>query len=211
MIVAWLIKNLNNPFTFAPSMFLLGHVGITVGIIYLLASKLSKAEKTDTPRKSVLGDIDFRIVIIAAMLPDIIDKVVGMMLLKEEVSNGRIFTHTFLLVGIISIFISSFIRLNQGNFKRAIYYVTPIWIHLLLDKMWEDPHTLFWPLFGTGFPRIDIEFSDYFTLLISTPYIMVGEIAGGIILITLIIHFRLFIKTRFLGFLSNGRLESKLE
>ena len=187
-------------------MFLIGHIGISIGIIYLLAWVISFRLNKDNPSKLSLWDIDFRIVIIAAILPDIIDKVIGMIILKDEISNGRLFTHSIVIVGIFSAILLTMTKIKIIRGLQILFYIIPVWLHILLDRMWEDPHTLFWPIFGTSFPKLDVEFSDYFTILLSEPYILVSEIIGGLIIITLFMKHKLFIKTNFLSFLKEGRL-----
>ncbi len=188
-------------------MFLLGHIGITVGIVYLLASLFSSRKKTDSPHTLLTEDIDFRIVMVAAMLPDIVDKTVGMIIFKEEISNGRLFTHSIVVIGIISICLFIMARKRFGPSFKPLFYVSPLWIHLILDRMWEDPHTLYWPLFGTSFPRLDIEIGDFLTILLTNPYVYLTEILGALILTTLLIRHRLFIKIRLFSFLKHGKLK----
>lgn len=188
-------------------MFLLGHIGITLAIISLLIFLITKYRSKTAKQTILLKDIDFRIVIIAAIFPDIIDKIVGMIIFKEEIGSGRIFTHSMLLIGAISIFSIILYRLNFGHFLRILFYILPLWIHLLLDRMWETPKVLFWPIFGISFPRVDVEFSDFFTILVSNPYILSGEILGSLIIFTIIIRCRLYEKERFFNFLENGELK----
>ncbi len=188
-------------------MFLLGHMGITVGIVYLLAWLISTRIIKGKPDTSLPMEIDFRIVIIAAILPDIIDKIVGLIILKEEISNGRLFTHSIVITGIFSICLLVFAKIKSGHIIKSLFYTSPLYFHLLLDRMWEEPPTLFWPLLGTSFPRLDIEISDYFTLLLSNPYIFVGEILGVLIILTLLIRYRLFIREQFFNFLKDGKLK----
>lgn len=188
-------------------MFPLGHIGITVGVVYVLASLFSSRQGRDNQNVSLVGDIDFRIVIIASMVPDIIDKIVGMVILKEQISNGRIFTHSIVIIGIISICLFLIDRKRFGPSLKPLFYISPLWIHLFLDSMWEDPYTLFWPLFGTSFPRLDMEIGDFFTILLTEPYVYLTEILGTLIITILFIRHRLFIKTRFLSFLKDGKLK----
>lgn len=188
-------------------MFILGHIGITIGIIYLLAYYIHSRYKKENPSASFAENIDFRVIIIAAMLPDIVDKIVGMIIFKEEISNGRLFTHSIVITGIFSILLLVFIKINSGHILKSLFYISPVYIHLLLDRMWEDPPTLLWPLLGTSFPRIDIEISDYFTILLSDPYILVSEFLGILIILTLLVRYRLFIRERFFNFLKNGKLK----
>lgn len=188
-------------------MFLLGHIGISLGIVYSLAS-LSPLRKKGNSGTSFTGNIDFRLVIIAAILPDIIDKIVGMIILKDEISNGRLFMHSMVIIGIFTICLIILSRIKFDRVLKTLFYISPIWIHLLLDRMWEDPHTLFWPIFGTSFPRLDVEFTDYFTMLFSDLYIFVGEILGILVIITLFIRHRLFIGNSLYCFLKDGKLRT---
>ncbi|MEE9152339.1 MAG: metal-dependent hydrolase [Thermoplasmata archaeon] len=188
-------------------MFLFGHIGMTIGIVYLLVWMIHNKIGNDGANQISVSNIDFRMVAIAAMVPDIIDKVVGMIILKEEISNGRLFTHSSVIIGIISICLFVVARVKLSHRLKILYCVSPLWIHLLLDRMWEEPHTFFWPIFGTSFPRLDIEFSDYFSILLSNPYVFVGELLGILIIVTLFIRHRLFIGLRFYDFLKDGKLK----
>jgi membrane-bound metal-dependent hydrolase YbcI (DUF457 family) len=186
-------------------MFLLGHIGITVGIVYMLAWTVSKHGNNEK-NTLFLGNIDFRFVIIASMLPDIIDKVVGLIILKEEISNGRIFTHSILVVGTITFYMIAVYKVRSGHILKSLFYTVSVWVHLLLDRMWEEPSTLLWPLFGTTFPRVDIDISDYLTILFSEPYILSGEVLGGLIIVALMAKHRLCKKTNLYDFLKHGRI-----
>jgi len=188
-------------------MFLFGHIGITIGIIYLLAWLISTRLKKGKPGTSLPRVIDFRIVIIASMLPDIVDKIVGMIIFKDEISNGRLFTHSIVITGIFSILLLVFVKIKFGHILKTLFYISPVYIHLLLDRMWEEPATLLWPLLGTSFPRLDIEISDYFTILLSDPYIFVTEVLGIMIILTLLVKYRLFIREQFFNFLRDGKLK----
>jgi hypothetical protein len=187
-------------------MFLFGHVGFSVGIVYLLVWMVTLYSRGEKPALS-LENIDFRFVVMASMLPDIIDKVVGLIILKNEISNGRIFTHSLLVVGTISLYITAGTKMKSGRMLKSLYYTAPVWMHLILDRMWEEPGTLLWPLFGTHFPRIDIEISDYFAILFSEPYILFGEIVGGLIIIVLIARHKLYQYTNVHFLLKHGTIK----
>lgn len=64
-------------------MLLFGHIGITLGIAWFAESKLKVK-------------MDYKLIIIGSLLPDIIDKPAGMILLPLE--NGRVFGHTLLFI-----------------------------------------------------------------------------------------------------------------
>jgi membrane-bound metal-dependent hydrolase YbcI (DUF457 family) len=190
-------------------MFPLGHIGISVGIVYLMAVYLLSPKNEDNLNSPFAWDIDFRIVIIAAMLPDIIDKLVGMLFFKEEFSNGRIFTHSILIVGLFSILLFIFGKAKLQSHLKTFGYALAIWLHLVLDSMWKEPNTLFWPFLGTDFPRVDVEFSDYFTILFTEPAAFLGEIIGGLIIVALIFRHKLYTKSNILDFFRNGKLNNE--
>lgn len=189
-------------------MFPLGHIGITAGIIYIMLLIFDSRNKINNPHTPSFKDIDFRLVVILAFLPDIIDKIVGMIILKDEIANGRIFTHSALTIGMLSICIFAVARIKFNRGLWAVFYVIPLWIHLFLDIMWKEPRTLFWPLLGLDFPRYEVEFSDYFTTLLSDPFTIFGEILGGLIIIILIIRHRIYIKMHLVNFLKDGKLRN---
>ena len=83
-------------------MLVLAHTGITLAS-GVLTSKvihkechLNKASWLALPR----GGIDYRVLLVGSLLPDIIDKPVGQVLFHDTFSNGRIFCHTHPLCGV---------------------------------------------------------------------------------------------------------------
>jgi hypothetical protein len=188
-------------------MFLLGHIGITLGIIYLLAFFIYSNKKDARSKAKGKLPLDFRIIIFAAILPDIVDKVVGMMILKEEISNGRLFTHSIIITGIIGICVLNLAQIKIPRIKTLIY-ILPVYIHLILDRLWENPSTFLWPLLGFGYERLDIEFGDYFTILVSNPYVFIGEIIGAAILVIIFFRVQLYKRDNLKEAIQTGSLGS---
>ncbi len=117
-----------------------------------------------------------------ALLPDIIDKPVGSLLFRDIFSNGRIFAHTLvfsLALGLLGLY-----RYRRGKGTGVLVLAFGSLMHLLLDSMWNTPQTLFWPLLGWDFPRVDL--SNWLERLLYAlrynPFTFVPEIAGGLIL-----------------------------
>lgn len=187
-------------------MFVLGHVGISLGVVYLLARYYTVYVEKDSPKLSLITCIDFRLVAISAMFPDIVDKIIGMWIFGEEIANGRIFTHSLIIISILSISLLNLVKIKFTRLSLPLLYLFPAFIHLLLDGLWEEPGTLFWPLLGTGFPRVGVEFGDYFEILISNPVAYIGEIIGSFIMIVMFIRFRLYKKKHLVHFLKKGQL-----
>ena len=79
-------------------------------------------------------------------------------------------------------------------------------MHLLLDQMWLVPETLFWPLFGTNFPKEDIAhwITSILDGLIKNPAVFIPEIIGAIILVWFAII--LLHKKKALAFIIRGQV-----
>lgn len=190
-------------------MFVLGHVGISLGIILILAWYHSKYILKEDSEASLMSRIDFRIIAISAMLPDIVDKTIGMLILGEEVANGRIFTHSLITMTILTIGLLNLSRIRYSRLLIPALHIFPAFLHLILDLSWEEPGTLLWPLLGTGFPKVGVEFGDYFDILLSDPVVWMGEIIGSLIIVILFIKFKLYSKENLAIFLKKGRLKVK--
>jgi hypothetical protein len=92
---------------------------------------------------------DRRMVIMAgigSILPDLIDKPLGHIILAGTVDYGRIYAHTglFLLALIV---VGLAYRKWKGSWLLAVLALGMM-SHLLLDSMWELPVTLFYPALG---------------------------------------------------------------
>lgn len=106
-------------------MLLFGHIGITLGIAWLIESKLKVR-------------MNYGLIILGSLLPDIIDKPLGMLLLP--LNSGRIFGHTLLFI---------FVLLLIGlKYRKFLFLSFASFLHLIEDEMWNVPETLFWPLLG---------------------------------------------------------------
>ena len=94
--------------------------------------------------------VDYRIVFLAALLPDAIDKPIGRIFFRTRFGSGRLWAHT-LLVNLALFCVVFFLR---GRIKRQ-FVLVPIssLLHLAEDAVWSTPKVFWWPLFGTAFPR----------------------------------------------------------
>jgi hypothetical protein len=185
-------------------MFLFGHIGIALGIMYLLVRFFSSYQK---PRgRPFIEQLDFRVILIGSMIPDIVDKLLGMVIFKEEIANGRILTHSVIILGILSISIVNLAQIKV-KFSHLKFYILPPFLHLFLDQLWEHPRTLFWPLLGSDYTKLDIEFGDYFTILLSEPFVYITETIGAAVIITLFIRHKLYLKANFRAYLKKGTLK----
>ncbi|MCK4476335.1 MAG: metal-dependent hydrolase [Methanophagales archaeon] len=97
-------------------MLLFWHIGLTLGIFFVIGKILRK-------------DIDYRYVLLGSILPDLIDKPIGAVILKDYFSNGRIFSHTLAFVTLLSLF-----AILNG---KMIILSFCSFLHLLEDSMWN--------------------------------------------------------------------------
>ncbi len=164
-------------------MLLFAHTGLTLGAA-TIAAGVANRRSGKTPRFVSLSKyVDVRILMVGAMLPDIIDKPVGMYFFVNTFHNGRIFSHTLLflllLIGI---------GLVLYKTKRQVWMLTlaaGTFTHLIFDGMWGVPGTLLWPLYGWNFSSIEIEgfFGHIFKEVVSDPVIFTSEAIGLAIII----------------------------
>lgn len=141
-------------------MFLLGHLGIGLGLAWLLAWK--------APAR-----IDYRLVLLGAILPDLIDKPLGYVLGLET----RLWAHTFL-------FLFSILVLSVVPAWRALRFVGfGVATHLLLDEIWALPNVVWYPAYGWWFPTAIFDTNRWFEALLHDPIVQAGEILGFAILV----------------------------
>jgi hypothetical protein len=191
-------------------MLLLGHVGITLGAAVLLSSiignqdlpctrenevqksssRLSNIVQINSDSQdhkkswlsSLITHLDIKPLIIGSLLPDIIDKPIGLYFLRKTFSSGRIFGHTLLFSTLATL---------AGIYSYRRYRKTQPLIlsfgtitHLILDVMWHSPKTLFWPMKGHKFEKEDTShwIERMFRKLRTESKIYVPELIGAVVL-----------------------------
>src|SRR5437867_13442354 len=110
-------------------MFLLGHLGIGLGLAWLLSWK--------SPTR-----VDYRWVLFGAILPDLIDKPLGFL----AGLDSRLWAHTFLFL--FAILALSFVPSLRG-LRLIVFRVAA---HLLLDLNRTQPAIVLFPACGLTFP-----------------------------------------------------------
>jgi len=152
-----------------------------------------------------LGDIiDIRLLLIGSLLPDIIDKPVGIFLFGETFSSGRIYGHTLLFLIVISLVGSLLYRSYRKNWLLVVSFGTLV--HLILDEMWFGKETLLWPLYGFAFERKDLNnwWEWQWNEVLTQPGVYIPEIVGGVILILLV--WVVLRNRKVFAFIRNGKL-----
>ncbi len=161
-------------------MFIFGHIGITLGIFYLLNSLSSK--------NSFWVNVPW--IAIGALFPDFIDKPLGRIILAETIGSGRIFAHTLLFVLLLGL--AGYYLYNQGK-PELLIIAGASFCHLLEDQVWETPEVFFWPFLGWSFPKDTISgsFIEYLMIIFNRSYdpgftgVFISEIVGLLIIVLL--------------------------
>jgi membrane-bound metal-dependent hydrolase YbcI (DUF457 family) len=181
-----------------------GHVGITLGAGAVLAGNVNRRGKKQSWFVSLSRYVDIRLLLVGSMLPDIIDKPVGMYFFRNTFNNGRIFSHTLLFLIVISAVGLLIYKKQHRTWMLALAAGT--FTHLLLDSMWKTPATLFWPLLGFSFPKTNLE--NWLQIILHTtvsdPTVYLPEIIGLAIVLWFVIE---TIKRKQVGaFIKYGRV-----
>ncbi len=190
-------------------MLLLGHVGITAGIIKGCAI-LAAPVKPDNNRWwhrmiSRAGAIDYRVVIIGSLLPDIVDKPVWFLTnVATSITylSGRDYAHSLLFN--LALLAGGFILLRCRKSWLLVLSLGSL-AHLVLDQIWQSPEVLLWPLLG---PLTREETTGWLPgmlqALFSQPEVYIPEIIGLIIIA--LFAFRLVTRKGISGFVRDGTI-----
>ena len=123
------------------------------------------------------------------MLSDITDKTLGEIVLASSLANGRIFGHT-LLFCLLLLMGASHIYKKKNN-RSVLTIPAASFLHIMEDRMWMTPQTLFWPLLGWEFPDgyRSAGIMDYFLIIFQNTYtpsigfVFIAEMLGLVILV----------------------------
>ncbi len=171
-------------------MIFFGHLGITAAgfrvyeMVSARRSHGSVAANTGAPVCPASIDcpnVDYRLVLVCSMLPDILDKPLWFLLYSVGAVNARAYTHSFLF---------GFILLLGGllllKYRRSWLLTLALasLAHLILDQMWLIPRVLWWPLLGpipVGPPPVCA--FDLIHELLTDTFLLLAEILGIVLLV----------------------------
>ncbi|ETA66817.1 putative membrane-bound metal-dependent hydrolase (DUF457) [Methanolobus tindarius DSM 2278] len=166
-------------------MFIFGHIGITLGLFILI-------KKFPVIPDFSRFNLNIPLIVFGAMLPDILDKPLGEVLLADSLANGRIYGHTLLFFFLVLATAYYFYKKKDNSNLLIIPFAS--FMHLMEDRMWTTPQTLFWPLFGWHFPDgyQSAGILDYFLSIFKNAYtpamsfVFLSELLGLLILVAVI-------------------------
>ncbi len=117
------------------------HIGIALVLFYIIGLAFPK----------IRPHINYWYVAVGSMLPDLIDKPVGIILFQDVFASGRIFAHSLLFVVVLGA--AGYYLYTRKKDPRFLMLAGGSLIHQLLDGMWNTPTTFLWPLLGWEFER----------------------------------------------------------
>ena len=162
-------------------MMPLGHIGIPL-LVPIFGKDLS---------------LDVRLLILGALLPDIIDKPLGHLILS--IDNGRIIGH--------SIVFASILLLSGIAYRRILPASLGVSIHQILDGMFIDREAALWPLLGP-FSSYDFEVGQWIDAF-TKPFVIGEEVIGLMLIVTFVIKFSLYRRKDLSRFLRKGLVRSQ--
>lgn len=89
-------------------------------------------------------DADYRLVALAAIAPDLIDKPLAWAYFYERYKSAVLFAHTIWSFGLV-------LGLGLWRFPGQLVYALAYAGHALADRLWYFPATFYWPLRGWRF------------------------------------------------------------
>lgn len=94
--------------------------------------------------------VDLRVLLVGSLLPDMIDKPIGLLL--SGMFGYRLPGHSLLFLAVVAFAGLALYFSRHKNWLLVLAF--GVFMHLVLDEMWLDTKALLWPLQGFSFPRI---------------------------------------------------------
>jgi len=193
-------------------MNIMGHAGITLGAVYVIGygadALVAQQNRTGageskgyfmglvSGRRMTPHRVDYRVIFIGSLLPDIIDKPLGFWLLPELVNHttrglahGLAFPLGLLFLGLLFPQVNRFISIQLLALSCAG--------HIILDQMWLSPAVFLWPLYGWRLPPGGTTLTEWIGFQLSLRWVDPLGLIGGCILLWFfyqLIHHRALLK-----------------
>ncbi len=171
-----------------------GHVAATWG--------MAAAAQHHHPK---LARLDYRLLAICALLPDLVDKPLAILIFTDT-PTSQLIAHSLLFN--LALLISALLL-----WQRALPYVLAFNAHLLADRMWNHTETFWWPVFGwqsfweyKPMNTAEAMFNVYLDIIVRYPQVWVVELAALVILLWFGLRYRLYRWPRLKYFLWTGRV-----
>jgi membrane-bound metal-dependent hydrolase YbcI (DUF457 family) len=123
--------------------------------------------------------MDVRFLFLGALLPDLIDKPLGRVFLRDSLDSGRTVAHTLLFAAVLLATAMVVTRRGSSWRNKLMPLALGVLLHLFLDFMWTAPETLWWPILGSEFaPAQSGDIFDALMANVTAPFVVAGEVLG---------------------------------
>lgn len=157
----------------------------------------------------VARDADYRLVAVAAMGSDLIDKPLALAYFYKKYKSAVLFAHTLLAYAFV-------FWLGMTRWSRWRVYVMAFVGHAILDRVWFFRDTCFWPFLGWRFTEWGKGGSQqekisqaYWVTFTRRPELWRWELGGLIALIWFACRHRLYKLDNLRRFILTGRVEGR--
>jgi inner membrane protein len=196
-------------------MLLLGHLGTTLGAVSLIEKFFGSVHKN---RLKV--PIDYRLVMIGSLLPDLIDKPLVLLTATKPVGAAKSIAHSLVFIMVVLLLgeLYEIICKRRG----LIWIVLASFAHLVEDAIWRQPKIFLWPYYNwfvenskLSQPTVGgVDINKRVEIITESvtkvdlkhhllkPDILIPEIIGGLILIYFFL--KLIRNKNLIGFLKTG-------
>lgn len=194
-------------------MYLLAHTGITLGVAWAIEEAVNYRRESDVPAEGPVDGpvarpplrVDYRFIVLGALLPDIIDKPLGLILLPG-LASGRIFLHTLLFLSLT--LLAAVVIYRQQRSPWGFYIAFGVLMHFVMDAIWTEPLTFYWPILGPfkSYPGMTFTWmlQNWIQSLIKESRLYIAETAGFLILLFFTV--KLIIQKQVKAFVLHGKL-----
>lgn len=154
--------------------------------------------------------MDIRMLVLGALLPDLIDTPIGL-LFYDRLGGVRLATHGLVLASLVMVGVVFSTRRGRPR-KMWMPLAIGLLFHLLLDAMWLDPETLWWPFLGWDFTAAGpVTAADYIRDVITDWRTWLTEILGLLYLAYLWRAARLSDSDQRRAFVATGRVDVPID
>jgi membrane-bound metal-dependent hydrolase YbcI (DUF457 family) len=130
---------------------------------------------------------------LGSVLPDLIDKPVGLLLFVNSIGSGRIYAHTLLFM--VLILLAGCIVYIRYPRTGPLFIAVGIGVlsHQLLDAMWLEPKNWFWPALGLfkGHSRPDFFLYEFWKEITNPTEWLAGSIILAFIALAFLPQYRM--------------------
>ncbi len=128
--------------------------------------------------------MDLRFLALGAVVSDLIDTPIGA-IGWSTFQSVRLWSHSIVFGSVIMAVVLIVTRRGPQR-KRWLLLAIGVLLHLLLDAMWSQPETLWWPFLGRAFTPTGLPtFGAYVSDVIADPVMWLGEAVGLVYLVAL--------------------------